>query len=259
MKNFRIYAWNPASEGAKNLAQALGIKRIKHEGSKFRGGPKYIVINWGATNPPQSVLNSIVLNQPKAIQKCSDKKVFFESVSKEGVQIPEFTTDPAIAQMWLLEDNSFVMARTILNGHGAAGLVVLDPENGLDGFVKAPLYTKYIPKKDEYRVHVFKDKVIDVQKKALKEEFIEANRGNINHKVRNLENGYIYKRGDVVAPDDVLQQSIKVVKAIGLDFGAVDIIFNHKQQKAFVLEVNSAPGLEGTTLENYSKAFKELV
>jgi len=258
MNKLRIFSWNANSEGAKALSEALNIKRIRHEGSKFKGGPNYTVINWGSTNPPESVLKSIVLNHPDSVKKCSDKKVFFNEVS-EKVQTPEFTSDPVVAQKWLLEDKSFVMARTVLNGHGAQGLHVLDPEKGLEGFIKAPLYTKYIPKKDEYRVHVFRGKVIDVQRKALKEEFLEQNRGKINHKVRNLENGYIYARNELNVPEDVNIQSLKCIEVLELDFGAVDVIFNHKHQKAYVLEVNSAPGLMGTTLENYANAIKEIM
>lgn len=44
-----IYTYNKGSEGAKALSQALKVKRIKHEGSKFRGGVGKTVINWGAS------------------------------------------------------------------------------------------------------------------------------------------------------------------------------------------------------------------
>jgi hypothetical protein len=40
-----------------------------------------------------------------------------------------------------------------------------------------------------------------------------------------------------------------------LDFGAVDLIWNENQNVVYVLEVNTAPGMEGTTLENYCDAF----
>jgi D-alanine-D-alanine ligase-like ATP-grasp enzyme len=40
-----------------------------------------------------------------------------------------------------------------------------------------------------------------------------------------------------------------------LDFGAVDIIYNAKRNECYVLEVNTAPGLEGTTVEKYATKF----
>ena len=43
------------------------------------------------------------------------------------------------------------------------------------------------------------------------------------------------------------------MRALGLDFGAVDIVINRDNQPV-ILEVNAAPGIQGTTLENYKKA-----
>ena len=44
----------------------------------------------------------------------------------------------------------------------------------------------------------------------------------------------------------------------GLTFGAIDVIWNEHQQKAFVLEINTAPGIEGTTVEKYAAKFRNL-
>jgi D-alanine-D-alanine ligase-like ATP-grasp enzyme len=46
---------------------------------------------------------------------------------------------------------------------------------------------------------------------------------------------------------------------LGLDFGAVDIIYNEKNNRWVVLEVNTAPGLSGETLNRYVEMIKELV
>jgi glutathione synthase/RimK-type ligase-like ATP-grasp enzyme len=54
------------------------------------------------------------------------------------------------------------------------------------------------------------------------------------------------------------EAAIRTVEILGLDFGAVDIIWNKKQDRYYVLEVNTAPGLEGETVVRYANAFKEL-
>jgi D-alanine-D-alanine ligase-like ATP-grasp enzyme len=51
------------------------------------------------------------------------------------------------------------------------------------------------------------------------------------------------------------EHSISAVNTLGLDFGAVDLIVA-KDGRVYVLEVNTAPGIEGITLEKYVKAFQ---
>ena len=55
--------------------------------------------------------------------------------------------------------------------------------------------------------------------------------------------------------DGIIEQSIAAVQHVGLDFGAVDIIYNQREDSSYVLEINTAPGLMGTTGERYAEAF----
>src|SRR3546814_3947261 len=109
-----------------------------------------------------------------------------------------------------------------------------------------------LPKKQEYRVHVLNGKVVDVQRKARVKDFPDD---KVNWKIRNHDNGFIYARDEKLAevPKKVLSDSIKAVGVCGLDFGAVDVIYNEAKGIGFVLEINTAPGLTGTTLEGYTK------
>ena len=54
------------------------------------------------------------------------------------------------------------------------------------------------------------------------------------------------------------QEAIKAVKAVGLDFGAVDCCTD-SSGKVFVLEVNSGPGLEETTFDVWMENFKAII
>lgn len=251
-----IYSWNEASEGAKQLASAMGVKRLKHEGPKYKGSSNKIVINWGSSTVPDEVQKSRVLNPPDIIRTCADKLRFFKALSGKEVNIPDWTDDYDQAIRWVSE-GFIVCARTVLSGHSATGLVLMDKDNP-KSFVKAPLYTKYIPKRDEYRVHVVLGKVIDVQRKALRDGWLEEHGVNTNYKVRNLANGFVYVRQGFTAPKQVTDEAIKACEIIKLDFGAVDVIFNEKRDAAYVLEINTAPGLEGSSVENYANALKEI-
>lgn len=230
----------------------MGIKRIKHENSKYKGRPDRIVINWGSSQVPEQISKSRVINKPEVVAICANKLKFFEALSGQDVSIPDWTNSYDVAVKWV-GDGFTVCARTVLSGHSATGLVLMDKDNP-KSFVKAPLYTKYVPKQDEYRVHVVDGKVIDIQRKALRNGWVEEHGTDVNYKVRNLANGFVYIRQDVNAPKQVSEQAIKAMEIIGLDFGAVDVIYNLKNARAYVLEINTAPGLEGTSVDNYAKA-----
>lgn len=251
-----IYSHNPKSEGAKELKDALGIRRIKNEGSTFRGGPNKVVINWGSANLPDEVSKCKVINSEKAVSIASDKLKTFDKLSKEKVSIPDFTTDAKTAMEWVAA-GATVVARTVLRGSSGAGIVIMEKDK-MESFTKAPLYTKYVPKKEEFRIHVLGGKVISEQKKALRNGWIEEH-GPPNYKIRNLDNGFVFIRNDIQVPKSVREQAIAAVKALGLDFGAVDVIYNEKQARAYVIEVNTAPGLEGQTVTDYAKGLEEYV
>ena len=138
-----------------------------------------------------------------------------------------------------------VFARTLLSGTNGRGIIEFEPGHGETP--QAPLYTAYIPKKAEYRVHFFDGQVIDTQQKKKKH-----GTDNTNTHIRNLQNGYVYCRDGINPPTDLSTCAISAVNAVGYSYGAVDVIWNEKQNKCFVLEVNSRPGLEGTTLDKYA-------
>lgn len=247
----------PYKNGSKSVAElkkaGVGVE-IKREESKFKGAAHKRVVNWGSSQLPDTVAKCKVLNNPGAVGIAGNKLFFFRAMQDHGLQelcVP-WTTEVAVANKWLFEKKD-VVARTKLTGHSGEGIVLLTPADRLQG---APLYTQYVPKKQEYRVHVVDGKVIDIQRKARKQEVPDE---KVNWKIRNMDGGFIYARDFEPAdlPVEISDYAIKAVAACGLDFGAVDIIYNDKQKRAYVLEVNTAPGLQGTTLDAYVKAFKE--
>lgn len=250
-----IYSYNFHSKSAKALAEGLGVKRIKHENSAFVGSDEKVVINWGCSTLPEEVKKCKIVNNPECVGVASNKLKFFEAC--EGyVNIPEFTTSKEKAMEWVDEKN-IVIARTKLSGHSGEGIIVVEGENDfkhLSGNL-VKLWVKYIPKKEEYRVHVVRDEVIDVRRKALKKDMPKE---FANWKVRNYSNGFIFRKNDIDPPTQVLSEAVKATQHIGLDFGAVDVIWNELYQKAYVLEINTAAGLEGSTVDAYVEAFLKL-
>jgi hypothetical protein len=253
-----MFAYNQASAGGRELADALQIKRVKHTGSTLRPRSTTTILNWGASSSrfPQALKTGRIINPPELVDVACDKLKSFRAFQEAGVPIPEFTEDRAVAIGWL-EAGTMVFARTELTAHSGRGIVIMEPSFPESWEVTADLYVKYVPKKDEYRIHVLRGEVIDVQRKGLREE-LRGTEG-VNFKVRNLANGFVYVRNDGrTVPESVLTVGRQAVAALNLDFGAADIIYVERTQRAYALEVNCAPGLTGTTVENYAEAFRNL-
>lgn len=252
-----LFAHNPNSEGAAELAAALGIRRIRHENSRYVGNPNKTVINWGSSRElPENIARSRIINPANRIAAVSNKLRFFELMDGTDVRIPEWTIDRAVAQNWW-ENGSKVVARAVLNGHSGEGIYVLSRENELSplDYARFPLYTMYVPKRMEYRVHFAFGNIIDVQRKVR-----DPNREPTTWDVRSHQNGFIFVRNGVedTMPVDVLEQARLTIESCNLDFGAIDIIFNESRNRAYVLEINTAPGLTGQTIQSYADAFRHL-
>jgi glutathione synthase/RimK-type ligase-like ATP-grasp enzyme len=176
----------------------------------------------------------------------TDKATQLNRFNAAGVTCPESTTDRAVARQWL-EEGTAVMCRTLLRASEGRGIVVAET---VDQLVAAPLYTKYVKKKHEFRVHVLGGEVIDVQMKKRKRGFD----GERNTKVRNVANGYVFCRDGLVEPSGLRALAASATAALGYSLGAVDIAFNEYNSNLVVLEVNANPGMTGTTTENYANA-----
>ena len=253
MKQPFIYPYNRASGSAKALADALGCRRIRLENSRYRPSPANVVINWGnSTNPSWTASTDADswINFPSAVAQASNKLAAFAAMKSDGISIPRFTSDAEEAYQW----DSSVMVRHKLAGHSGDGCQFIDRDDRelLTGSVSnAPLYVEYIKKQAEYRVHVVGDRIIDLQQKKVR----SGSDGN-NFQIRSHANGWVFAREGVLVRYECLMSAVSSVKALGLHFGAVDIIWNELNDKYYVLEVNTAPGLEGETVNKYANALR---
>lgn len=244
-----IYSGRP-SNGANALAAELGIKKTKENGRTLPANR--VLINWGNTQLPTRFRNCNVINKPEDIETVSNKLNFFYTMEGETLITPWWTDEIQDAKDKMINEKCKIVCRKVLNGHSGVGIVIANTPEEL---VPAPLYVEYIPKKDEYRVHIFRGNIIDIRRKARRRDV-----ANPNWMVRNLAGGFIYTRTNLGIPVPVTDVATKCMERLGgLDFGAVDVIYNEKNNKAYVLEVNSAPGLEGTTIKNYAEAFRSLL
>lgn len=246
----RIYCNRP-SHSARDLSRATGIKRIKRNNSRYRERVGDVVVNWGSSDVPFS--RAIVLNGNSYI--ASNKLTAFRKMEEMGIEnIPYFTTsyEDAVENI-----TGKCVARTLLSSHSGRGVEIVEDVSELEGREDVRLFLPYIKKKYEYRVHVSAlDGVFDIQQKKKRRDVED-----VHYQVRNHGNGWIYARDGLNIDDSSLLASIaeQAVRALGLHWGAVDIIYNEYYNQYTILEVNTAVGLENTTLINYSSMINRLI
>ena len=226
MRRLVLVPNNMGSRGAKALADTLSTK-LNYKVFRVR---------------PERVKKRI----PFVLRQGTDKLTQLRKFHEAGVSAPEYCTDRSVALNWL-RDGCVVVCRTLLRSSEGRGIVIAENE---DQLVDAPLYTKYIKKKKEFRVHVFNGEVIDVQEKRKRKDFQDER----DTRVRNTANGYVFCRNDIFEPDGLRDLALRATNSLGYSIGAVDVGYNAHANLCFVLEVNATPGMEGSTLESYSNA-----
>jgi hypothetical protein len=243
--------------------------RCRHITPKIRGrfNRPSVIINWGISNLGiNENFNGIIINHPDAIRTASNKLKTFTKISENAElsrYLPLYTTYRNKLPTEFSDKEKWV-CRTILTGSSGKGIIIAESANEL---VDAPLYVKYFPKKYELRVHVINNKVVLLQQKRKLTESSRVERGisSTNKYIRNLDNGYIYSTDiceNILLNDYFLNEvrnfSIALLSHIGLDFGAIDIIISKRFDWKF-LEINTAPGLQGNSINVYSTEINNMM
>lgn len=174
MHNLKIYPYKMGSESAKALSELLDAKRVRDAG-RYTPKSGHTILNWGNGRAPSwlgtaSGRGVRILNNPSAVGLAGNKLSTFQALQRANVAIPEFTTSRSIAQGWL-DAGEIVVERHNLRGSSGEGIriVSMDDEDTEADIQHAPLYTKFIAKTAEYRVHIFNGQMIDfVQKKRVR-------------------------------------------------------------------------------------------
>lgn len=239
-----MYRLTPAKMGwtsGKALAAALGLKLVS-----FKKQPKdTFFINYGRSD----VLSSNCLNEPLQIALAANKLLTFKELTESGFEYCcPWTTDIEQAKRWQANGKT-VFARHKLSGRSGAGIEIVEPGNQLP---VAPLYTMYIGKRTEYRVHVIQNETFVTQKKARLEV------AEKNFKIRSYDNGWIHAREEINCPPVLENAARAAILGLDLDFGAVDCAIT-PDGKSYVFEVNTAPGITGQVFDFYVEAFRKIL
>ena len=232
--------------------------------------PNLPTINWGSWVDYPSVLRAPELNPPSVVRAASNKYTALQTLRSGGVKVPDF---------WLPEPRHIIDNNALTDFHGneaypwtltvRSQLTLVVPRlfnhsGGQDildccaGRATPDFYTRYLDAAKEYRIHVARwmgeednpyAAVICAQRK------VPHDRESFYTWPRTHRNGYLYHTFVPQDREHVLYlQAIEAVRTLGLDFGAVDVLYSGDDY--YVLEVNAAPGVETpSVLDIYAQAF----
>jgi glutathione synthase/RimK-type ligase-like ATP-grasp enzyme len=244
MRKAVIYSYNGAGASMRHLSRFLDdapiLTRQNFTETELRDK---VLINYGANY--LTVWSSGWLNHPDKIRNAVDKLRTFDLCVRNNVPIPVFTHSKTVVKEWLQQGKQ-VYARATSTGSKGHGISILNTPH--QSIPDAAFYSQALNHTYEYRVHVVNAQIISIGRKYAKES-------NANKWIRNMDNGWAFYL-HVDAPIPVQQAGLQGVIATGLDFGAADVAYDRVENKAYVLEVNSAPTMSESTALRYAEAFR---
>lgn len=245
-----LYPYKMKSKSAMRLQKYLldeGVSCLRvYPDGEYTPRRDDLIVGWGAGNTPAWArsVRGTYLNKSGAVSAAVDKLLSFQKFARNEVSCVPFSVNKRDAVEWIKAGAKVVLRKTT-EGRDGEGIDLVD--NMYDFWDKeAPLYTKFISDTTEYRVHIFRGNVIDVQEKRPREGSRQ-----INPLLRTTSGGWGLYRGNVRCPQVCQNSAITAVRALGLDFGAVDVLSARAGNAAHVLEVNTAPELTEICTEKY--------
>ena len=256
-----IYPYKVTSQSARTIRNFLKERsyetKLVYPDGNYHPKPNHFLIDWGNSTIPDWELDKVgnLLNHPCYIGGAVNKIDTFIKLKEVGVITPIYTTSPREAYQWLKQGKK-IISRSTVTGHSGQGIEIITEEEEL---TSVPLYTQLIHPKREFRVYVFKGEVFEIREKIKVEEREPDyyHPQGLRSYVFSHVNGYRFRQVSHRYWDNrkyltMREESIKSIAALGLDFGAVDVIYAIDQDKVYILEVNTAFGMEWTkTVEKF--------
>lgn len=271
----------------QKLADELGI-----EGGKSKPKGKKLVIGWGVKTKDNVTFTTgtVALNHPNGIKANRNKSATLQTLGTK--MVANFVDVNNV--LTSIDDrrsniNLPLVGRTNYHQGGKGFWICLTKSHVKNAITEgAQYFQNYIDIKDEYRLHIFGDKVIYAQKKVKRSDVEEAYKTQHAEKIANIASkndkeldkdtldytlGRLakeYSSVDMIVRSNrkgwkfshvknvdkgMEKQVIDAIRTVKLDFGAVDCC-SDTDGKPWIIEINSGPGLDGTTFKAYIDAFE---
>lgn len=190
------------------------------------------VINWG-----NHIINSdsfAEVNQSTAVALASNKARSRRVLRDAGVKVPK-TVFPGES----IKVKYPLIGRPSHHFGGKQFHIINNSKEGHALRAKYDIvdwyFSEVFSKTHEFRVHVAHGKVLVMHEKPLVDGELRA-----NHTI-NQEDWHALKWSEM--PRGVALEAIKAVRVLGLDYGAVDVMYNASNDTCAVCEVNTSPSI----------------
>ena len=231
-----VYPYKMSSEAGKSISKELNALRV-YPDRGYSPRSTDVIFNWGSGTIPNWYKKGLnIINTPESVAVAINKRATFRLLRKAGVSIPFYTTDQELAMQWA-ERGTWVVCRNRLEGKDGEGLTLAKK---WEEIIPSKIYTQFIPNKREFRAYVWMGKCFEIIDKKRKDV------STCDPDIRCSSRGWVHCKNPKDVPQDVAVQAVLATKALGLDFSGVDILYDGKN--SHVLEVNTAPGIYGTTV-----------
>lgn len=224
------------------------------------------VVRFGSTTDvPDSVTNGgarIELNTVQAIKNSCNKLLMKQCFTNAGVKTAQWAHQ---ADKDSINNLEFPIVAKHIFGSRNRGNYKLNSFSEFESWKEGKTLSNYIFEKfynysREYRLHVSKDGCFYTCRKVLKNDTPAEQRWFRNDSNSNwiVETNELFDKP--VNWDKVIDESVKALNAVGLDFGAVDLRIQSRLDKDdkerldpdfIVIEINSAPSFGEVTLQKY--------
>lgn len=252
----------------------------------------------GEVFTPDKLKGVLCINSPTVTKNASNKLLALRKMKEAKVAIPDFVEVTAGKLASKITHYPVIGRSKRHQGGKGFWLCLTPGDVTEAIKAGAEYFLKHINNVAEYRVHVFGKDIISIQRKEHQNnphktwvtEQVELAKKNAEKneetfsaadaKATAMAYEVMLKKGQIEIPDpliksnhrgwkltninvtnapaNVVTQAKNAVKALDLDFGAVDCIVNENNE-VFIVEVNTGPGLSDGTLAKYVTAFKEKI
>jgi len=234
--------------------------------TRKRIGEPHAIINLGVTD--EFRFDGTILNPREMVRAASNKKRARQIFEEAGVPAPELF----LRGKDVTKENLPVIGRTSYHSKGN-GFWFCKTLREVEQAVNsgATHFLEFVPNTREYRVHTFiKSKYLEVpREERIPDHFVSIKisekvwtghgEPNSDEPQKNHQFGWTFlgqqnRREEEL---DVIRYAAKqAISALGMDFGAVDVMYRMKNKHPYVLEVNSTPSMadeNSDTCERYAQ------